>query len=718
MIWLGIAIAVVYWFLDSLVMLAFEEGQSFLDLLLTSDKHELWMRSMTAIACIGAGFALDRVNRRREEALSNAEALARDLNRANRDLSSAARVSGLGFWTWDVASGRFVFCSDRLAALFGYADGESMRADLSSKEDFLALIHPDDRAELATMFNGRPGCGDRLDTEFRIVTADRETRYLHALVERAAEGSVAGEEVGIVRDISDARAQQESLIESRSLLRAVVDAIPAAIDLRDRNDRYLLINNHYARMLGCADAPFDTVADVARQAHERDPQWDVYRQFARQVLRTGAAVPYTDVESDGPDGHFVWYTSKAPIESPVTGERLVLTVAFDVTAERSAAEQLQRAQRMEAVGQLTAGLAHDFNNLLAVIRGNADMLADTVGRDDVLILALIKATDRGAALTQRLLAFARRQVLQPTSLDANRLISDLIPLIRRTLESHIDIELSGDDDLWNCEADPAQLENALLNLVLNARDAMPRGGHLTLETRNIRLDEDYAGHELELEPGDYVQIAVADSGSGMSEEVRSRVFEPFFTTKPRGEGSGLGLSMVYGFAKQSGGHIGIYSEPDKGTTVKLYLPMSPGPAQASGERPETAAPVGTGESVLLVEDDPDVRAMTAAMLTRLGYRVWEAEDAGSALALTARSGRPDLLLTDVVLKGDMDGKELSEQVRRQWPDLPVLFMSGYTENGAVMRGRMDGEAGFLQKPFARDSLATAIRQALEGAWSD
>jgi PAS domain S-box-containing protein len=358
-----------------------------------------------------------------------------------------------------------------------------------------------------------------------------------------------------------------------------------------------------------------------------------------------------------------------------------VAIIQDITKRKHLEEQLRQAQKMEAVGQLTAGVAHDFNNMLAVIWGNAEVLEDEFGKDNPHLAAVFRATKRGADLTQRLLAFSRRQVLNPEIINANKFIADITDLLRRTLEEHIDIETVTGAGLWNCEVDPAQLENALVNLGINARDAMPDGGKLTIETANVRLDDDYAAAQADVRPGQYVMLAVTDTGSGMPPEVREHVFEPFFTTKDVGKGTGLGLSMVYGFVKQSGGYVTIYSEESEGTTIKLYLPRSTA-TEAVERKPATdEVPIARGETVLVVEDDTDVRT---------------------------------LLLTDVMLAGGMDGPELAAEAEQCTPGIPVLYMSGYTEDAIMHHGRLDAGAELLQKPFRRADLAGAVRRALDG----
>ena len=386
----------------------------------------------------------------------------------------------------------------------------------------------------------------------------------------------------------------------------------------------------------------------------------------------------------------------------------------DITDRKQAEDQLRQAQKMEAVGQLTAGVAHDFNNMLAVIWGNAELLEDELGEDNPLLAAVCRATKRGAELTQRLLAFSRKQMLQPKTINANSLITETTGLLRRTLEAHIDIKNVTAAGLWNCEVDPAQLENALVNLSINARDAMPDGGKLTIETSNVRLDDSYAAAQADVTPGQYVMLAVTDTGSGMAPEVRARVFEPFFTTKGAGEGTGLGLSMVYGFVKQSGGHVTIYSEQGEGTTIKLYLPRSTKPETAERKPVIDEAPVARGETVLVVEDDPDLRTLAVALLSNLGYQVMAAGTAAAALEQLGSTARVNLLLTDVVLPGGMNGRELAAEVGRRDPDMPVLYMSGYTEDAIMHHGRLDAGAELLQKPFRRVDLARAARKVLDG----
>jgi signal transduction histidine kinase len=377
--------------------------------------------------------------------------------------------------------------------------------------------------------------------------------------------------------------------------------------------------------------------------------------------------------------------------------------------------KVRQAQKMEAIGQLTGGVAHDFNNILTVITGSIEILADAVKGQPLLaqITDMISAAAaRGADLTRHLLAFARQQPLQPRSTDVNALVIDAARLLRPTLGEQIEIDSMLAHDAAPALIDPSQLSTAILNLALNARDAMPNGGKLTLETKNVVLDEDYARMNSEVKPGNYVMIAVSDTGEGIPDGLLDKVFDPFFTTKGVGKGSGLGLSMVYGFVKQSDGHIKIYSEPGHGTAVKLYVPQA-------ACVPETLA-VETGisggdhgdESILIVEDDALVREYVVTHVGRFGYRTMAAGNAAEALAIIDGPERIDLLFTDVIIPGGMNGRQLATEALRRRPELKVLYTSGYTENAIVHHGRLDAGVLLLPKPYLSSDLARMLRVAL------
>ncbi|KQM35799.1 ATP-binding protein [Sphingomonas sp. Leaf10] len=396
----------------------------------------------------------------------------------------------------------------------------------------------------------------------------------------------------------------------------------------------------------------------------------------------------------------------------------VATELHDAASARAAAEtQVRQLQKMEAVGQLTGGIAHDFNNMLAVVIGGLDMIGRRLasGRTDVdrYVEAAKEGASRAAALTQRLLAFSRQSPLSPEPVEGNRLVADLTDLLARTLGERVAVETVLGAGLWRAEADRGQLENAIVNLAVNARDAMPDGGRLTIETANAHVGDDYA-READMEAGQYVLIAVSDTGTGMSPEVLAKAFDPFFTTKPVGRGTGLGLSQVFGFVRQSRGHVRIYSEPDVGTTVRLYLPRFYGEAPTPTAR-VIAAPVRGGaahESILVVEDEPRVRSFSVEVLRDLGYTVFHADNGPEAVELLKNGMRVTLLFTDVVMPG-MTGRELADRALAMQPDLRVLYTTGYTRNAVVHNGVLDPGTRLLPKPFDVDELARKVREALD-----
>ena len=416
-------------------------------------------------------------------------------------------------------------------------------------------------------------------------------------------------------------------------------------------------------------------------------------------------------ERTGPDGQHLELR-----RMPMPQGGFVLTIT-DMTKRVHAEAVLRESQKMQAIGQLTGGIAHDFNNLLTVILGNLELAQRELSEDHRMqdrIGRAVWAAQRGATLTAQLLAFARRQPLAAAPVDLAVTVPALVPLLARTLGAPIDVRFVGATNSWPAMADVAQLENALLNLALNARDAMPDGGCLTLEVTNQVLDADYARAHVEVTAGDYVMLAVSDTGHGMTADVVARVFEPFFTTKPDGKGTGLGMAMVFGFVKQSKGHVKIYSEPGQGTSIKLYLPRAVIGHDAIPAHDAAPVPLLRGDAtVLVVEDEPRVREVTVAVLRDLGYRVLEAADGDAALRIfDAHASEIDLLLTDVVLPGKLRGRDVAEYITTRHARIKILFMSGYTENSIVHHGRLDENVQLIGKPFQRDQLAAKVAEVL------
>ncbi|MEP9380376.1 PAS domain S-box protein [Aquabacter sp. CN5-332] len=556
------------------------------------------------------------------------------------------------------------------------------------------------------------------------VRKDGTRIWAHVVID--AIRSPAGNIIGfakITRDISDRHVAENNLRQSERQFRLLVQSVTDyAIFMLDPTGRvsswnigaqrikgyqpHEIIGEHFSRFYTEEDrqAGLPTTAlEIATTLGRFEKEgWRVRKDGSRFL----ANVVIDAIRED--DGTLVGFAK----------------ITRDVTEQREAQQALEQArnalfqsQKMEAMGQLTGGIAHDFNNLLHVIGGNLQLLSrDIFGNDraEQRVQAAMSGVARGAKLASQLLAFGRRQPLMPKVVNIGRLIRDMDEILRRSLGEAIQIETMVSGGLWNTLIDPSNIENALLNLAINARDAMEGRGKLTIEVGNAFLDDDYSRAHSEVTPGQYVMLAVTDTGCGIPSDIIDKVFDPFFTTKPEGKGTGLGLSMVYGFVKQSGGHIKIYSESGDGTTIKLYLPRSTGDEEAA-IIVEDRSIIGGSETVLVAEDDEEVREMVAAMLSDLGYRVLRAKDADSALAIVESGVPVDLLFTDVVMPGKLRSPELARKARERLPHLQVLFTSGYTENAIVHGGRLDENVELISKPYTREALARKLRHVLANA---
>ncbi|WP_246708803.1 MULTISPECIES: PAS domain S-box protein [Bradyrhizobium] len=501
--------------------------------------------------------------------------------------------------------------------------------------------------------------------------------------------------------LQQVRDAQRAMRESVARLTAIVETAVDGVILFDAQDRILLFNPACERLFG-----YRADEVMNRNVGMLMPEADAARHFAIGGEAIGLRKDGTTFAMDLSVG-----------QARQDGELIFVGIVHDLTGRKLTEQQLQQAQKMEMVGQLSGGIAHDFNNLLTVIIGNAEHLSEQLkARPDLKRFAedICQSGEQGAELTQRLLAFSRRQLLRPQTIDCRSLLDSMFKLLKRTLREDIEIRTSSGPGTVLAFADRAQLESAVLNLALNAQDAMPSGGHLTLATELVTIDDDRALHP-EVAPGSYALISVTDDGEGMTPEITARAFEPFFTTKEVGKGSGLGLSMVYGFAKQSGGHVSIYSEAGLGTTVRIYLPRAnTGGSQADLPDGEDTAPRGY-ETILIVEDDPFVRSSVIRRVEALGYRVVAAVNGKDALQQLQGDPGIDLLFTDIVMPGGMSGWDLADQARRLRPGLPVLFTSGYALETLVAQGHARPQSIVLTKPYRKVELAQRLRDALAAA---
>jgi PAS domain S-box-containing protein len=517
----------------------------------------------------------------------------------------------------------------------------------------------------------------------------------------------------IGRDVTEQLRMEAAERQTKEMLAAVIDAAPTAIVCLDAADRKVTVWSRAATEIFGYTAeevlgrPYALVPEGGEKEFDELIAKAVRGETLRniQVRRRRKDGSLVDISFDG-----------APMYDDNGKVRAIAYALLDITERNRLEAQLRQSQKMDAIGQLTGGVAHDFNNMLTVITGTIDILADAVAdRPNIAAIAKLisEAADRGAELTRNLLAFARRQPLQPCETNVNNVAVESLKLLRPTLGDDIEIVSRLRDDAWPALIDPAQLSTAILNLAINARDAMEDGGKLTIETDNVHLDDAYVALHSEVQPGPYVMIAVSDTGTGIPAAIRDKVFEPFFTTKGVGSGTGLGLSMVYGFVKQSGGHIKIYSEEGYGTTFKLYLPQADAmPAAVDAPLPEIES---GNETILVVEDDESVRASVTAQLQALGYKTVSAANAQEALDIVDSGAEFDLLFTDVIMAGPMNGRRLADEIARRRPPLKVLFTSGYTENAIVHHGRLDPGVLLLVKPYRKRDLAKMLRRALDAS---
>jgi PAS domain S-box-containing protein len=618
-------------------------------------------------------------------------------------------------------NGRLNWFNDRVYEYCGASPGAL------DGDGWTELVFPDDLPDAAERWRAALSSGDTYQTEFRLRRADGVYRWhlARALPIRGTSGEII-RWIGTNTDIDEQKSTARALARLNATLEQRVAEQAAERDRLWHTSQDLLVVVDHNGFFRAANPAWTTVLgwtpDEVVGKHHLDFVYPDDRRGSVQALDHALNSPLPNHENRclHKDGSFRWISW---IASADTG--LVYATGRNVTAEKEAQiqlsttqEALRQSQKMEAVGQLTGGIAHDFNNMLAVVIGSLDMLGRRLSGGDLrarrYLDAAIEGARRGALLTQRLLAFSRQQPLQPKAIDTNKLVAGMSDLLRHSMGADVHLETVLAGGLWRTHADPNQLENVVLNLAVNARDAMPDGGRLTIETQNAHLDDRYAAAHLGVNAGHYVLIAVSDTGSGMSPEIMEKAFDPFFTTKEVGKGTGLGLSQVYGFVRQSGGHVKIYSEVGHGATIKIYLPrlMGVGTPEVSENAGGVLALGDEREVVLVVEDEPAVREFSVDAMTELGYRVLSADCATAALRLL--DAHPDvvLLFTDIVMP-EINGAKLAQEALRRRPNLKILFTTGYTRNAIVHNGVLDAGVDLISKPFTLEELSAKLRFVLE-----
>lgn len=497
------------------------------------------------------------------------------------------------------------------------------------------------------------------------------------------------------------------------LLDALLDAAVDAIIVSDATGRILRVNRAAATLFRHPPEAMlgrDVAMLMPEEIASRHGGYLEHHLTTgdRRIIGTGRDL--TGKRGDG--STFPLHLSLGRTE--IDGATIFVAILHDQTRRRQAEEALTRAQRMDAIGQMTGGIAHDFNNLLTIIVGNLELLemrGPSPSEADLITDAL-SAAEMGADLTARLLLFARKGELRPERLDLAAAVDDTLRMLRRTLSARIELERLGESQPWPVMLDSTQLQTALVNLALNAQDAMPQGGRLRIEVENVAIDDDYVAQDIDIEPGRYVRLSVMDTGTGMTAKQRERALEPFFTTKPAGKGTGLGLSMVYGYVRQSGGHVAIYSEPGRGTTVALYFPVAEGTEAARMPKPEPVAAVGRGEVVLVVEDDSAVRRLSEGRIAALGFEVIGASDADAAWAIFQARDDIAIVFSDLVMPGSMTGEDLAHRIASERPSVRVLLTSGFSGGMVNLQGVEEGAPRLLRKPYRQAELAAAFRDLM------
>jgi PAS domain S-box-containing protein len=656
-----------------------------------------------------------RVQKRTAELERSNEALQSQIlergraEQALRDSESRYRLlfesNPVPLWVYDLETLRFLAVNEAAVELYGYSREEFLgmtlteirpSEDVPAHLEHLSTLDPLKKGRDSRRHRKKDGTIIHVETTSHFIDfAGRSARFV------------------TINDITERKRAEEGRRQSEELLRNLINNTTAVIYVKKADGRYLLVNSQFEKL-------FHITLEEVREKTDHDifPKGfaDAFRANDLQVLQAKTAIQ-SEESAPHEDGLHTYISVKFPLFDTSGDPYAICGISTDVTERKSLEEQLRQSQKMDAVGRLAGGVAHDFNNLLTAILGYSEFLLENLKHGDPLrseVEEIKKAGERAAALTRQLLAFSRKQILAPKTLSLNMVVSGMDRLLRRLIGEHIELLTLPASDLWPVKADPSQIEQVIVNLVVNSRDAMSAGGKLILETSNVVLDEAYARRHATVKPGRYVMLTVTDTGCGMDPETQSRVFEPFFSTKEPGKGTGLGLSTVYGIVRQSGGSIWVYSELGHGTTFKIFLPVAEEELEEEAEDANSASISPASETVLLVEDEEVVRKLAYSVLTRNGYRVLQARDGEEALRMAcAHSGPIHVLLTDVVMPR-MGGRELVEQLKPSRPEVKVIYMSGYTDDAIVYHGILGAGTPFLQKPYSPQALTRKVREVVEG----
>lgn len=613
------------------------------------------------------------------------------------------------FYIFDAEKGTALYLSPAFERIWGFTPDKA----LNRKEPVIDPVHPEDREKVMNWGPMLKSAKKPFSYEYRIIREDGSIRYIwdqgYPISEKNGEVKLF---VGTGRDVTEWRLAEEALRESREYLHQIINGIGDPIIVKDQDHKLVLVNDAFCEFCG---EPRESL--LGTTGFEHFPQEMVSKLWKDEdeIFRTGQGKQTEDIISDGL-GHTLTLMTKKSLLIDKNGNKQMILAIRDISEYKRLEAQFLQSQKMEAIGVLAGGVAHDFNNLLNVINGYSELLGDDLPADSPLredVEQIRDAGRRAAALTSQLLAFGRKQILQPEILNLNQILLEMSSMLRRLIGEDIDLVATTHPDLGMIHADPAKIQQIILNLVVNARDAMPEGGKLTIETSNFEFHEEYIKDHPVTTPGSYIMLAISDNGAGMDAETQARIFEPFFTTKAKGKGTGLGLATVYGIVRQSNGYIWVYSEPGKGTAIKIYFPRAYGElSQAPVAKTDSSAFLGS-ETILVVEDEAAVRSLAVRLLTDRGYTVLEASQGADAVRIAREyAGDIHLVVTDVIMPG-ISGKAMVAQLQAERPDIKTLYISGYTDNAIVHHGILDSDVAFLQKPFSVESLARKVREVLD-----